>query len=111
MVVKRRIRRPVAVANPPLPIAQLPFVDARRAALRLPDEPALECANMTPALDHELAYSVELSKLTALRATIFASGGVETGLALRRRSAPRTCVSSGREAIAVTLPKARTISC
>jgi hypothetical protein len=94
---------PVA-SNPPLPITQLPFVDARRALARTPDEPAPGCPAVSPGLDHDLVYPLELSKRTALQVTVFAAGASDTALSLQRRADPRECVGSGREAIVATLP-------
>jgi hypothetical protein len=87
-----------------LRIAQPPFVDARRAIPRAPADARHGCSGVPPALDHELVYTVDLSRRTALRATVFASANVETALALVRRSAPQGCVSTGREAVATSLP-------
>ena len=95
---------PASVSGEPKRIGELPFVDARRAVPRATAEPARNCGSAPRALDHELVYPLELSKLTALRATVFAAGNAETALALWRRSAPESCVGTGREAIVTVLP-------
>jgi hypothetical protein len=85
-------------------IAELPAVDARRAIPRARADTHHGCSDVPPALDHELVYTVELSRRTALRATVFAAGNAETALVLQRRSAPQGCVSTGRETIATPVP-------
>jgi hypothetical protein len=85
-------------------IAQLPAVDARHAIPRAPADAPHGCSDVPPGLDHGLVYTVELSRRTALRATIFAAGNEESALVLKRRSAPQGCVSTGRETIATPLP-------
>jgi hypothetical protein len=92
------------VSSDPLRIGELPFVDGRRAIRRLAAEPARACVTASSALDHELVYRLELSKFTPLRATLLAAAGVETAIALRRRTAPEGCLSTGRETIAAPLP-------
>ena len=95
---------PTPASISPPRILQLPFVDARRAVATTRGQPVLDCARPNPGLDHELGYPLELSKLTALRASVFASGGAQTGLALRRGSASGECVSAGRETVVATVP-------
>jgi hypothetical protein len=95
---------PAPASSNPMRIAELPFVDGRRATVRPPAELARTCVTVSPAHDHGLVYRLELSKLTALRSSVFAAGGVETRLVLRRRTAPEGCVSTGRETIAMPLP-------
>jgi hypothetical protein len=94
---------PVA-STTPLPITQLPFVDARRALARTPDEPGPRCSAVSPALDRGVEYPLELSERTPLQVTVFAAGASDTAISLRRRADPRECVGSGREAIVVTVP-------
>jgi hypothetical protein len=95
---------PAPGASDAMRIAQLPFADARRAIPRAPADAPHGCSGVPPGLDHELVYAVDLSERTALRATVFAAGNVETTVVLQRRSAPQGCVSTGRETIATPLP-------
>jgi hypothetical protein len=100
---------PLDPASAPAPsealrITGLPYVDARRAVARATRETEFFCAGPGLALATELVYRLEVTKLTALRATVFARDGGETGILLVRGTPPRHCMASGRETITMVLP-------